>query len=89
VNFNEKCAAAAQCLMVAGKGIRQCDLKKGELGRVCSSTGFTEEREKSRGRDGHGCIQDGGRRGGGRRALGSAVAHAREDTGEGLQRRQE
>jgi hypothetical protein len=59
-----------------------------------SSVGFVaslglQKRKKNRGKDGHGCTQDGGRRGGGRQALGSTVARAREDTGEGLQRRQE
>jgi hypothetical protein len=63
--------------------------EKGKFGRVCSLTRFAEEKKTNRGRDGHGCAPDGGRRGGGRQALGSTVARVGEDTGEGLQRRQE
>jgi hypothetical protein len=33
-------------LVVAGKEIEQCGWKKGKFGRVCSSTGFIEERER-------------------------------------------
>jgi hypothetical protein len=65
-------------LGIARKKKGQCSWGKRRFGRVCSSTSFAEEKEKKRERDGHGCAQDGGRR-----ALGSTVARAREDTGEG------
>jgi hypothetical protein len=75
---------------VSRGGRRAMQLReKGKFGQVCSLTGFPEEKKKNRGRDGHGCAPDGGRRGGDRQALGSTVARAGADTGEGLQRRQE
>jgi hypothetical protein len=60
---------------------------RGGFDRVCSSAWFAEEREKKRERGGHSCAQDGGRRGGDRRALRKTVARARQDSRARLERR--
>jgi hypothetical protein len=58
----------------------------GSIG-FCSSAQLVEEREREREGGGHGRAQGGGRRGGGRRLLGEAVARARQDSKARLERR--
>jgi hypothetical protein len=63
--------------------------RRGECGRVCSGIGFTEEREKSREREGHGYALDSGGEVAAGEHFGSSVARVREVTGEALRRQPE
>jgi hypothetical protein len=77
-------AAAARCREEEEKAKQL--VREGLIG-FCSSARFVEKRERERGGDGHGRTQDGGRRSGGRRVLGEAVARARQDSKAQLERR--